>query len=198
MYMETMSSALRVEAVYTTPEEFLAAERVSGIKHEYLAGVVYAMAGGSLNHSLIAMNIGGELRAQLKGGGCRVYNSDALVRIEREGATYLYYSDVAVACVGRSSEYLEHPSVLFEVLSPSTDRNDRGEKRMNYQSSPSLRVYALVEQDRPLVTVYRRDRETWKIELHSELDSILPLPEIGCALAIAEIYREVFPPGAFA
>jgi Uma2 family endonuclease len=187
-----MSSTLRVEDVYITPEEFLAAERVSETRHEYVAGVVYAMAGGSLHHSLIATNIGGELRNRLKGSECNVFGSGAMTRVLRDAATYLYYADVAVDCTALSPHFVEQPTAIFEVLSPSTDRNDRGDKKLNYQSLASLRVYALVEQHRPTVTLYRRDGDAWKMEFYSDLEEVIALGEIGCELPVAEIYRGIF------
>lgn len=188
-----MSSTLRLQDVYLTPEEYLAAERVSDTKHEYLAGSVYAMAGGTPAHALIALNIGGELRQRLKGNQCKVYGSDALLRIVQHDSVYFYYPDVAVDCTGPLIEFVEAPTVLFEVLSPSTDRNDRGDKMLSYKTIPSLRVYGLVDQQRAIVTLHRRrDGEEWELELYSELTQTIPLPEIGCELPLSEVYRGVF------
>lgn len=190
-----MSSTLRVEDVYMTPEEYLAAERVSEMKHEYVAGVVYAMAGGSRNHARITNNIILALGPQLAGTHCFPFGPDLRVRIDQPGSTFFYYPDIAIDCSGSGEDEITEPSVIFEVLSPSTDRADHGDKRQNYQSIASLKVYGLVDQNRATVTIYRRERSgAWTTELYSDLEQTVPLPEIACTLPIAAIYVGVFPP----
>jgi Uma2 family endonuclease len=198
VYTSFVSTTLRVEDVYMTPEKYLAAEHVSETKHEYLAGVVYAMAGGTRQHGRITNNIVIALGAQLFGKPCFPFGPDVRVRIRHEGATFYYYPDVAIDCSGSRSDEIETPTGIFEVLSPSTDRADRGDKLVNYQSIPSVAFYGLVEQQRPLVTVHRRAAaHAWEVELYSGFEQVIPLPEIGCMLSMADIYREVFPEGAF-
>ncbi len=187
-----MSPALRKDAHYATPEEYLAVERWSDTKHEYLAGMIYAMAGASREHNLAAGNIFGELHSQLRGKKCAPFGSDMRLRIRKPGHTFYYYPDVTVDCSGKDTQEIEEPSVIFEVLSPDTDRADRGDKLVNYQSLPSMRVYVLVDQFRAAVTVYRRrDGELWEMEFLGDPAATLELPEIGCALPLASIYERL-------
>ncbi len=113
---------------YTSVEDYLAGERVSQQKHEYLAGIIYAMAGTSLGHDRIANNILGELRQQLRGKPFETFSSDVKVRIRNNGAEFYYYPDVTVDCSNAAdrSLFAEEPRVIFEVMSPETERIDRG------------------------------------------------------------------------
>jgi Uma2 family endonuclease len=192
-----MSSPLRVEDVYMTPEEYLAAERVSETKHEYVAGVVYAMAGGSRIHARITNNIILTLGPQLAGTNCFPFGPDLRVRIDQPGRTFFYDPDVAVDCSNSDEDEITAPSVIFEVLSPSTHRADYGDKQQNYQTIASLNVYGLVDQNRAIVTIYRRQQDgAWAIELYSDLEQTVPLPEIACTLPMAAIYQGVFSVGS--
>jgi Uma2 family endonuclease len=174
-----------------TSEEYLAAERIAEQRHEYLAGSVYAMAGTSRDHERIAINICGELRAQLRGRPCEVLASNIKVRIGKEAKHFFYYPDATVDCGSAAGDSLfaEQPRVIFEILSPETERIDRVEKLYNYQTLPSLSVYVLVDQLRLAVTVYRRKNAEWTVELLTKKDDILKLPEIGCALPMTSIYE---------
>lgn len=176
---------------YVSPEDYLAGERVSQQKHEYLAGVIYAMAGTTIDHDRIAGNIFRGLGNQLTGRTCEAFSSDIKVRIRRDAAEFYYYPDVTVDCSSApgSGLYADNPRVIFEVMSPDTERVDRGEKLRNYQSLPSLDVYALVDQFHIAVTVYRRTPSGWQMEFYTEKEQVLELPEIGCALPLAGIYE---------
>ena len=185
-----MNAALRKEDIYVSPEEYLAGELISDTKHEYLAGVIYAMAGASRDHNLVARNLLVELTNQLRGKRCVPFGSDMRLRIHKPGATFYYYPDVTVDCSDSKADEIDQPSVIFDVLSPSTDRGDRGDKLVNYQSLASMRVYALVDQFRMGVTVYRRgEGEVWTREFLSEADATVDLPEIGCVLKMRAIYE---------
>jgi len=186
-----METALRSEE-YITPEEYLAAELVSEERHEYLAGVVYAMAGASLGHNRIVGNIAGELRSQLRGKPCEAFATDVKVRIRRQTAEFFYYPDVMVDCTsGADTEYYaEQPRVIFEVMSPGTARTDREEKLPNYQTLASLDAYVLVDQARVAVTLYRRTDSGWERELLTDLATgAIALPTIGCELPLAAVYE---------
>jgi len=182
------SSALRTAGYYITAEEYLAGERISQTKHEYLAGVVYAMAGASRDHNIIATNILSTLHNQLRGKSCAPFGMDMRLLIRSGPATLYYYPDVMVDCRGTDNMAVEEPSVIFEVLSPDTERTDRAEKLRNYQSLPSLSVYGLVDQFQVAVTIYRRTDDGWKLEFLTEKSDVLDLSEIGCALPLAAIY----------
>ena len=185
-----MSNALRAE-YYLTPEEYLASERISQQKHEYLAGVVYAMSGASAGHTRIASNICGELRSRLSGKPCEAFSSDMKVRIRRNAAEFYYYPDVTVDCanVNNITMYAEQPRVIFEVMSTSTERTDRGEKLRNYQALDSLDVYVLVDQFHVAVTIYRRTSDGWESEFLTELDDVIELPTIECQLPLRAVYE---------
>lgn len=171
-------------------EDYLAGESRSSIKHEYLGGLVYAMAGASNGHNLIAMNIAGFLFGRLLGRPCRPYNSDTKIRIRQANHTRFYYCDASVICRPneRGSHFQDEPVAIFEVISRSTRRVDEGEKKDAYLSIPSLRLYLLVEQESPTVVAFRRADTEFVHEVYSGLDAILPLPEIGTELLLSEIY----------
>src|SRR5205085_7715167 len=141
------------------PQEYLRAERDSAIRHEYYHGEVFAMAGGSPQHSLIISNVNGELRTRLKGSPCRAYESNLRVHVPR---TTLYtYPDVSVICgelqfdpLDTGHETVLNPTLVVEVLSISTESWDRGGKFQNYRQMESLREYVLVSTDKPLVETF--------------------------------------------
>ena len=187
-----MTAALRKESIYSTPEEYLCGERVSQTKHEYLAGMIYAMAGASREHNQVARNILAELTGHLRGKPCEPFGSDMRLRIRRVDHSFYYYPDVTVDCSGENVQEIEAPSVIFEVLSPDTERADRGDKLVNYQSLPSMRVYVLVDQYKTAVTVFRRGAgDAWAMEFLGDMAATLELPEIGCALPLAAIYERL-------
>ena len=148
----------RAERLFT-PEEYLTIERNSDFKSEYVGGKIYAMAGASLEHSIITINVAGEFYTQVKGAPCRTYSSDMRVRVSSTG---LYtYPDVTVVC--GEPEYLDdrgdvllNPTVIVEVLLPSTEAYDRGEKSEHYRRLPSLTYYIVIAQDRRWVEHYAR------------------------------------------
>lgn len=187
-----------------TAEEYLEIERQAEYKSEFYAGEMFAMAGGSEAHNLIAVNVVGELRNRLKGGPCRVYTSDMRVRTAPNG---LYtYPDISVVCdrpefaPDRSGarDTLLNPLILFEVLSESTEAYDRGKKFELYRELDSLRQYVLIAQERMHVDYFIRDEDgTWRFDAASGPDAELALPPIQCTLPLAEIYDKVeFEPAA--
>jgi Uma2 family endonuclease len=184
-----------------TVEEYLAFERQSETKHEYLDGEIFAMAGTTRLHNLVAGNVFGEIRNQLKGRPCEPYTDNMRVRTPSSGL--FTYPDVVVACGEPRFEDSEldtvlNPTLIAEVLSPSTEAYDRGIKAERYRSIPSLSEYVLVAQDRVHVEHYvRQAGEKWLLEELSELEQTLELPSIGCRLPLGDIYERVFPaPGA--
>ena len=186
-----MSVALRHEW-WISPEEYLQGEWLADTKHEYVAGVVYAMAGAKNRHNQIAGNILIEIGSQLRGHPCQPFNSDTKVRIRNGADVRFYYPDAMVVCEQNDLDevFQDRPVVIFEVISDSTARMDREEKLRAYQTIPSLRVYAVVESDRPGVTCYRRQDESaeWTVELFKERNGSIPLIAIDCALPLEAIY----------
>lgn len=178
-----------------TPEEYLTWERAQPTRHEYLNGEVFAMAGASPAHNDIVANILGELREALRDKPCRARASDQRVKIP---ATGLYtYPDVLVMC--GTPEYeageppsLINPTVVIEVLSDSTERDDRGKKFRHYRTIPSLQDYVLASQDSIWIEHYiRREKDVW--ELHDTLPGgTLSLASCGVELRVDELYLKVF------
>jgi Uma2 family endonuclease len=186
-----MSAAISWNLV--SVEEYLAAELDSPVKHEYLAGVVYAMAGARNSHNLIATSTIVAVGARLRGLSCRPYNSDTKIRIRMPNQVRFYYPDASVICRANpaSDSYQDEPVVLFEVLSRETRRIDEGEKKEAYLTISSLGVYVLVEQHSQTVVLFRRSETGFTREVYSGLEAVMPLPEIGIELPLAEIYDGV-------
>lgn len=186
-----MSAALKRNIV--SVDDYLAGELVSQVKHEYLGGAVYAMAGARIGHNIIALNTGAALLNRLRGKGCRPFNSDTKIRIRLPNGIRFYYPDVSV--VGNSNSpddsFQDEPAAIFEVVSKGTRRIDEGEKKDAYLTIPSLNIYALIEQEFASITVFRRSGSTFIREIHGELDALLPLGEIGTELPLAEVYEGV-------
>lgn len=186
---------------YFSPEEYLAFERGTDARHEYLDGHVYAMAGESIEHSRICVNVAGELRSRLKGRPCEVLSPNMKVVTSPTGL--FSYPDVVVVCgepqfYDERRDILTNPTVVFEVLSPSTEAYDRGEKFLRYRTQiAALRAYVLVSQHRPLVEHYVRQPDgSWSYSSAGDLSEAIDLPSIDCHLPLSEIYdRIIFPAG---
>jgi Uma2 family endonuclease len=176
-------------------EEYLAIDRASEGKSEYLDGVIYAMGGASPPHVQITGNVAGELRGRLRDAPCIVYSTDLRVRVSLEG---LYsYPDVVVVCgeprfIDAELDTLTNPVLIVEVLSDSTKNYDRGEKFENYRSNESLREYILVAQDKVHVEQYaKRDDGSWLLSETNSIEDVLILSSVGCELPVSEIYLKV-------
>jgi Uma2 family endonuclease len=179
---------------YYTPEEYLALERAADYKSDYLAGEIFAMAGASEEHNTIAANIVRQLGNQFQGRPYRVYVSDMRVRVSHAG---LYtYPDVVAVCGPRTfadddHDTLLNPTVIIEILSPSTEAYDRGEKFAQYWRLPSLTDYVLVAQDRVRVEHFTRQGDGWFVTAAVALDDTLRLVSIEAALPLAAIYENL-------
>ncbi|NJL46671.1 MAG: Uma2 family endonuclease [Leptolyngbyaceae cyanobacterium SM2_5_2] len=174
-----------------TVEDYLVLEQTSLNRHEYVAGQIYCMAGGSEEHDLIAGNVYTRLRAHLRGQGCRVFSGNMKIYIQ-ELDTF-YYPDVSVVCdpADTGKYFKKHPKLLVEVLSPGTERIDRNEKLMNYRQIASLEEYVLISQTQLVVEIYRRNSAgAWQGEV-IEGDGNLTLASLGLTLSLADIYDEV-------
>jgi len=174
--------------------EYVAREQESETKHEHVQGKIYAMAGGSPEHSLIAMNIGAELRAALRGKACRAYSSDLRIRIPATGLAT--YPDVTIICGTLMHDPEDrntaiNPSVIVEVLSPSTAGYDMGLKFEHYRQLPTLREYLLVLQDKPHVMHYARNEDgSWTLRDVRPPNDV-KIATLGAKLSLREIYRDV-------
>ena len=184
-----MSAA--VPLLTLTIGEYLESEKFSPVRHEYLSGQVYAMAGASTAHNLIAGNIFARLRARTRGGPCRVFMSDMKLRVEAANA--FYYPDVLVTYDPEDAEdyFKTRPCLIIEVTSPTTVVTDRREKLLAYKRIASLREYVLISQEEMSVEFYRLDRGGhWWIETLGAED-VLNLESVDMEIAVKEIYEDV-------
>lgn len=177
---------------YLTPDEYLHLEDLNDIKHEYIDGQVYAMAGASDAHVTIALNLATLLRSHVRGSGCRVYISDMKARIE--SLNRFYYPDVMVTCNPKDQEtptYKRFPTLIVEVLSDSTEAFDRGDKFADYQEITSLREYVLISTKRQRVDCFRRnDQGFWVLQSYRPEQTSFRLDSIGFEGKIAELYED--------
>jgi len=178
---------------YISPEDYLEGEQVSPIKHEYRRGHVYAMVGAKKPHIVIAGNLVTLFNNHLEDSPCLVLTSDIKVRLEE--ANCYYYPDVAVTCDQRDTnsteDFILYPSLIIEVLSPSTAAFDRGEKFADYQTSPSLREYVLINQSEMIVECFRiSESGSWVSQTYGIGDEVY-FDSIDFRCDIAAIYRKV-------
>ena len=174
--------------------EYLDLEELSPVKHEFIDGHVWAMAGGSPAHAAIAVNVASALREQLKGRPCRVFSSDLRVRVRETGLST--YPDVTVVCDELETDpddprgyTVVNPTLVVEVLSPSTEDYDRGEKLAHYKRIAGLREIVLVAHDVRRIEVWRRDAQTWTLDVTST-DGTAALQSVGATLALADVFDD--------
>lgn len=173
--------------------EYLEAEMDSPVRHEYVDGQIFAMAGASDRHNRLSINLTTKLDDKLGDGPCEVFMSDMKVWVSE---SVFYYPDVVVACDGPGADeyYRKQPRLIIEVSSPSTERTDRSEKLAAYKQVKSLKEYVIVSQDKVRIEVCRRARgDRWNWEVLTELSDELRLESVGLTLTLAEVYRRVFP-----
>lgn len=181
---------------WISPEEYLAFERASETKHEYLDGQIFPMSGASLEHNTIVVNLIFVLKSALKGRPFRVLPSDMRLRVPSTG---LYtYPDVTIVggepqLQDKHFDVLLNPTVLIDVLSLSTERTDRGRKAVHYKRIPTLKELLLVSQDDPRIELYRRgENDEWRFIEASGLDASITLESVGCVLPLSDVYERVF------
>ena len=192
------------QPLYST-EEYLAFERTAEARHEYLDGFIYAMAGESPLHADISANLVGLVHEQLRDSPCRVRTTDTKARsgpTQRRSMKGLFsYPDVVVIC-GEPQYHDEHrdvvinPTVIFEVLSESTEARDRGVKFHRYQTwSPTLTDFVLVSQEAPLIEHFERQADgSWTLRIHQGMEESFTIKSINCTLKLSDVYaRIVFP-----
>jgi Uma2 family endonuclease len=187
-----------VQSFGMTVDEYLAWEAEQPTKHEYIDGEVYAMAGGTLPHNDIAVNLTSVLRGALRGTGCKVRMADAKVRVSPRGP--YFYPDVVVSCDERDRRALDeicYPTVIIEVLSPSTAAFDRGDKFRFYRRMESLVEYVLIDAEKVGVDCYRKGSSgKWELTAYPEdavdqENPILELPSLDFRCPLAVVYEEV-------
>lgn len=183
-----MTALLKPELI--SEEEYLRGELYSDIRHEYIAGRVYAMAGASDDHNRIALNIASELQQRLRGKRCEAFMNDMKLKIARDEV--FYYPDVLVVCDPKDNAkyFRERPTIVVEVLSPETERLDTREKQAAYALIPSLKMYVRVSQDRLEAAMLRKtSKGTWSTTVIRGLDGLLKLPEIAVEIPFQRIYE---------
>lgn len=189
-----------------TPEQYLAFERTADSKHEYLDGLIYAMAGASPAHNAICANVTEIITRQLRGGACRPFTADMKVRCvspaireagqERNRGLFAY-PDLTVVCGeplyhDQDHDVLINPTLIVEVLSPSTEAYDRDEKFRRYQQLESFREYLLIAQDRPLIEHYSKQSDSnWQHVVVTEMINAVFIASLQCRLPLQEVYEWV-------
>jgi Uma2 family endonuclease len=175
-----------------TTAEYLEWEEKQTSRHEYLNGKIYAMTGGTVNHGQISVNLSTILRNHLKDRGCRVLSSDVKVNVYKSD-NYIY-PDISITCDERdqrATKFISHPSMIVEVLSPSTEAYDRGNKFNLYQRSPVLQEYVLVSTTEIAIDIYRKnDRDRWEI-ISYRAGEIVELESINLTIPIEEVFEGI-------
>ncbi len=186
---------------YFTPEEYLELELKAEYKSQYVAGEIYAMAGAQPWHVRVADNLTVMLNNRLRGRPCESFSADMRVRVE--AADIYTYPDISALCgtprfeTNANPQSLLNPQVIFEVLSPSTEAFDRGDKFTRYRKLNSLRDYVLVASERMQVEHFvRQPNGAWTMTEYSQPEHAVPLSSLGCELPLAEIYERVVFPGS--
>ena len=187
--------ALKEHLPRFTPEEYFAWEEQQLERHEYMDGEVYAMSVGTINHGDIALNFGVLLKTHMRGRGCKTLNSDCRVKVM--GMDKYIYPDTSVTCDDRDKttpQYISYPCLIIEVLSPSTEAYDRGNKFKMYRRNPSLQEYVLVSAETIEVELFRRiETDDWRIINYQAGDTV-ELKSVNLTFPIEQIYEDiVFP-----
>ncbi len=177
-----------------TPEEYFAGEEISPIRREYIRGKVYAMSGSTPSHNMIALNLATLLRKQVRGTDCYAFVQDIKVRIET--VDVFYYPDLTVTCDPRDQQLMDsficYPSLIVEVLSPTTEAFDRGDKFADYRQIETLQEYLVISQTRPYVECFRRnDRGRWELYSYQDQEQIL-LTTLNLQIDMATLYEDVW------
>lgn len=181
---------------YTSPEDYLRLERDAEFKHEYFDGIIEAMAGAKFAHNRICMNLSGQLYGLLRGQSCTPVGSDQRVQV-LNGRAYVY-PDLTVICgppafkEDDTLDTLLNPTLLVEVLSPSTANKDRGEKFIYYRQIPSLHQYLMLDSQTIHAELYTLDElSRWVLIETRDLTAVLDLSSISCQVPLAEVYEGV-------
>jgi Uma2 family endonuclease len=174
-----------------TADEYLEFEHTADVRHEFVAGTIHAMTGVSRSHQRIVGNLLLAFGPHLRDGPCKTYFVDFKLRLKAGHDDIFYYPDVMVACgrEGMTEYYLQHPKLIIEVLSPSTEQIDRREKALNYRHIATLEEYVLVAQDRPHVELQRR-ADKWQPKVVTSLDAATEFHSIGLSLPLTQIYDD--------
>ena len=182
-----------LQQTYYTPEQYLEMDRKAELRSEYVNGEILAMAGASRVHNRITLNAGSMLTALLRGSPCEPFTNDLRVAVS---PTRYAYPDVVVACGGPQFidgqlDTLLNPTVIMEVLSPTTAGDDRSWKFAHYRRLETLSDYVMLSQFQPFIEHYTRQETQWVLTEVAGLDAVLRLTSIGCDLPLTAIYERV-------
>jgi len=187
--------AVAYQKRHYTVAEYLEMEKASAVKHEYFQGEIFAMSGAGDNHNEIFSNVFGEIANKLKGTPCRPYGSDKRMNIPEN--TLFTYPDISIYCNGLIHSDVDEdtsilPTVIIEILSPSTKNYDRGKKFNLYKDIPSLKEYIMIDSESVSVEAYYIDDEqNWVLNKHEEISDVLTLASMGFDVPLADIYEYV-------
>lgn len=186
-------SSLPIQTKWTV-DEYLAMEEESEIRHEFINGQIYAMAGASRNHILIAHMISSGLLVQTQNRDCEIFPSEMRVQV---ASLQYFYPDISVVCgheqyTDEKQTTLLNPTVLIEVLSPSTEARDHREKLFHYRSIPSVQEYWMFAQHQIFAERFlRKDGDVWEYRTWNDAADVVDFPTIGCTLALHDAYSRV-------
>lgn len=178
-----------------TEEQYLGLERSAETKSEFLNGETFAMSGGTPAHNRIAVDLVIAVGTRLKTGPCEVFSSDQRMKVEATGL--ITYPDLMIACQAifdgiQVKDTLTNPTLIAEVLSPSTESYDRGAKFQNYRQIPTLTDYLLISQESPVVEHFSRNPDnSWTLYTYQSLAATLPIPNFAIEIPLADIYRRI-------
>jgi Uma2 family endonuclease len=178
-----------------TIEEYLEMEKASTVKHEYFQGEVVAMSGATFNHNLIFSNVFGPLFFKLKGSKCIPFGSDMRMNIPEN--TLFTYPDISIYCneikhLSEDESTILQPTVIIEILSPSTKNYDKGKKFNLYKDIPSLKEYVMIDSSSVLIEAYYiNDEQHWALNKHEDISDTLNLVSMGFGVALTDIYNHV-------
>jgi Uma2 family endonuclease len=175
-----------------TPVEYFAWEEQQRCRHEYINGEIYAMSGGTQNHSRIALKIAALLDSHLSNGNCRVFNSDC--RVNLVGTSDYTYPDASVSCDPKdktTTQYITYPCLIIEVLSDSTEAYDRGNKFFRYRQNPQLQDYGLISSQEIAIDLYRKNKNgRWEI-INYRAGDVVELQSVNLSFPIEQVYRGI-------
>lgn len=176
-----------------SPEDYLKQEIESTVKHEYINGKIYTMAGASDAHVTIALNLASALKTHLRGSQCRVYFSD--MKLQIQSLNRFYYPDIFVTCDSRDQEtslYKQFPCLVIEILSNSTEAFDRGDKFIDYQTLETLQEYILINTKQKRVESFQRNSEdNWLLNFYHAENELLHLKTLDFNISLSTIYEDV-------
>ena len=174
-------------------DDYLAGELESNLKHEFVSGVVHAMAGASNAHNMIATNLLRHIGNQLEDSPCREFNSDTKVRVKTPSGLRFYYPDAQVVCKPnpQTDSFQDSPVLIVEVLSDSTRRTDEEEKRESYCTIPSLNTYVMLEQAKPQAILFHRTETGFDRQVLDIPDAVIEIRDLKIKLSLTDIYRDV-------